>query len=209
MPIPVLVADDHPLVRDALVDLLGEAPGIEVVAACSDGSQVLDAVDRTHPSVVLLDLNMPVMGGLEAARGVRRAHPMVQVALLTGDLTAATACEARELGVAGYLLKEDGPDRLLEGIRTIAAGGTAWSAAALAVVERCRPPGTPSGTAPASPGSGSAAVGRRPPPTTSAGPDMAMTSAERGAPPRMTTSAPVFARLRAHLQRRDEPLESM
>ena len=202
MPITVLVADDHPLVRDALVDLLTDADDIEVVAACADGSEVLEAVGATTPDVVLMDLHMPVMDGLEAARALFRTYPTVQVALLTGELTAATVQEADELGVAGYLLKEDRPDQLPGRIRAIAAGGSSWSPAAAAMLEASRV----SRAAPVAP---AVRVGQGSTTKTSERPDTSRTLAKRGVTPRMTASSPILARVRAHLTSRDRPLESM
>ncbi|MGY1633130.1 response regulator transcription factor [Geodermatophilus sp. SYSU D01186] len=136
MSIRVLIADDHALIRDALVDLFSGTGDIEVVAECSDGSQVLDAVSRTRPDVVLMDLKMPCVDGIEATRQVLRAHPGVRVVILTGALTPATAREAHALGAAGYLLKEGDPGEIPAHVREVAAGGTAWSPAALAVAEQ-------------------------------------------------------------------------
>jgi DNA-binding NarL/FixJ family response regulator len=136
MSIKVLIADDHPLIRMALTDLLAASPDIDVVAECADGSEVLEAAERTRPDVVLMDVKMPVMDGLEATCVLLGALPETRVIILTGALTAATASEAQALGAAGYLLKEDSPEELPERVRTVAAGGTAWSEAATAVLER-------------------------------------------------------------------------
>jgi DNA-binding NarL/FixJ family response regulator len=135
MTIRVLIADDHQLIRHALAGLLAATEDLEVVAQCSDGGQVAEAVDRTRPDVVLMDLRMPVADGLEATRELSVVHPEVRVVILTGGLTPATAAEARALGVAGYLLKGDDPGALPDHIRTVAAGGTAWAAAAAAVAD--------------------------------------------------------------------------
>jgi DNA-binding NarL/FixJ family response regulator len=133
--IKVLIADDHPLIRMALVEMFAATPDIDVVAECADGSEVLEAAERTRPDVVLMDVKMPVMDGLEATSTLLRAHPEVRVIILTGALTAATAHAANALGAAGYLLKEDSPEELPDRIRTVAGGGTAWNAAASAVLE--------------------------------------------------------------------------
>ena len=136
MPIKVLIADDHPLIRQALTDLFTGTSDIVVVGQCSDGSQVAEAVARTEPDVVLMDLQMPVVDGLEATRQVLVEHPEVRIVVLTGALTRATAFEARALGVAGYLLKGDDCDELPDQVRTVASGGSVWSADVLALVER-------------------------------------------------------------------------
>jgi DNA-binding NarL/FixJ family response regulator len=135
VPTTVLIADDHPLIREALTALFDGTEDIVVVGEVSDGTEVLEAVTRWRPQVVLMDLQMPVMDGLEATRLLQAEHPEVRVIVLTGGLTPATACEAKALGVAGYLLKEDDPGSLPDRVRTVAAGGTAWSTKVAAAIE--------------------------------------------------------------------------
>ena len=130
--ITVLLADDHAFVRDSLVELFSANGDVTVVAECEDGAQVVDAARRTRPDVVLLDLAMPRVTGLQAARELLADRPESRVVVLTGSLTPALVREAREIGVAGYLLKDDDPGALPGHVRTVAAGGTAWSAAASA-----------------------------------------------------------------------------
>ncbi|MGY1605424.1 response regulator [Geodermatophilus sp. SYSU D00815] len=141
--IRVLVVDDHPLVRDTLSDLLTAAGGIDVVGQCADGSEVAEAVERLRPDVVLMDLQMPRMDGLTAAQGVLASHPEVRVLILTGGLTPASAREARRIGVAGYLLKDDDPAEIPEHVRAVAAGGTAWHPRVAPLLEADDPPGRP------------------------------------------------------------------
>jgi len=124
--IRVLIADDHPLIRSAVAELLAGTDDITVVAQCSDGAEVAQAAALTEPDVVLMDLQMPRMSGLEATRVLREVQPDVRVIVLTGSWSAAAAREARALGVAGFLLKGEGPDVLPDLIRTVARGGTAW-----------------------------------------------------------------------------------
>ena len=128
--ITVLLADDHAFVRDSLVELLHASGDLTVVAECEDGAQVLDAARRTRPDVVLLDLAMPRVSGLQAARALLEERPESRVVVLTGSLTPALVRAARQIGVVGYLLKGEDPGALPDQLRTVASGGTAWSAAA-------------------------------------------------------------------------------
>ena len=130
--IRALVADDNASVRDGLVQLLDSMPDVSVVAACADGDEVVTAAERTHPDVVILDLVMPRVGGLEAAARLLALQPATRVVMLTAHLSADAVREARQLGVAGYLLKDDDPRELPHHIRRVAGGGTAWHPAAVA-----------------------------------------------------------------------------
>jgi DNA-binding NarL/FixJ family response regulator len=124
--IRVLLADDNEFVRDGLTDLLSATDDLTVVGACADGAEVVEAAERTRPDVVLLDLAMPVVDGLEATRRLRAVQPDARVLLLTAMIPAAAVDEARRLGAAGYVLKTDDPEQLLQALHTVAAGGTAW-----------------------------------------------------------------------------------
>jgi DNA-binding NarL/FixJ family response regulator len=135
MPIRVLIVDDHQLIRDALTDLFAATEDIEPVGSCADGGEVATAVERTRPDVILMDLQMPWMDGLTAARAVLADHPEVRIVVLSGGLTDATAREASGLGVAGYLLKDDDPVGLSDHVRAVAAGGTAWHPLVAALLE--------------------------------------------------------------------------
>jgi DNA-binding NarL/FixJ family response regulator len=135
--IKVLLADDHPLVREALGGVIAETPDIRVVAECADGTEVVEAALRTEPDVVLMDLVMPRMTGLEATRHLLATRPDARVLMLTATVTVATACEARELGIAGYLVKGERPGDLPQHIRAVAAGRSAWCTAALAFLPDC------------------------------------------------------------------------
>ncbi|MGY1639295.1 response regulator transcription factor [Geodermatophilus sp. SYSU D00742] len=139
--IKVLLADDHAFVRDSLTELLSASGDVSVVAQCEDGGQVLDAARATQPDVVLLDLAMPRVTGLQAARELLAAHPGTRVVVLTGSMTPALVAEAQEIGVVGYLLKDDDPGALPGHVRAVAAGGTAWSDAAASAVPRKSEPG--------------------------------------------------------------------
>ena len=136
--IRVLIADDHDFVRSAVADLLAATDDILVVAECPDGCDVVEAAARTAPDVVLMDLAMPVMGGLEATAALRAAQPDIRVIVLTGSVSGAAARRARTLGVCGFLLKSDAPDTLPGHIRAVAAGGTAWNSVAADLVAQER-----------------------------------------------------------------------
>jgi DNA-binding NarL/FixJ family response regulator len=134
--ITVLVAEDNNLMRSAIIDLLTAAGDITVVSECTDGDEVLAEAVRTCPDVVLMDMAMRRMGGLEATRILRAACPETRVVVLTGSLSAGRVREVHALGALGYLLKGGEPEELLSGVRSVAAGGTAWSAPARAFLDR-------------------------------------------------------------------------
>jgi DNA-binding NarL/FixJ family response regulator len=138
--ITVLVADDHAFVREAVRDRLAQDPDLDVVAMCADGDEVLAAARRTSPDVAILDLTMARVGGLEATALLRAALPSVRVIVLTAQLDAGTVRTARDLGAAGYLLKDDDPGALPDSVRRVAAGGTAWTGAARALLDGRRSP---------------------------------------------------------------------
>ena len=123
--IKVLVVDDHPFVRDAVDDLFAATGDIRVVDGCADGSEVLAAFRRNRPDVVLMDLTMPRVDGLQASRSLLQAFPDAIILLHTGLITAAQIEQAVSIGVKGYVSKGDDPSRLLEAVRKAAAGGTA------------------------------------------------------------------------------------
>ena len=126
--IRLLLADDNAYVRSSLVELLTAGGDMTVVAECTDGDEVVEAAERTHPDVLVLDLAMARVGGLEAARRVLAVQPDARVVILTATLSASAVRQARELGVVGYLLKDADPEELPHHVRAVAAGGTAWRA---------------------------------------------------------------------------------
>ena len=104
-PLRVVVADDQATVRDGLVVLLGLAEGIEVVGSAANGQEALDAVERTSPDAILLDLRMPVLDGIETTRRLSRHHPEVAVVVLTTYADDASIIDALEAGARSYLTK--------------------------------------------------------------------------------------------------------
>jgi two-component system, NarL family, invasion response regulator UvrY len=100
----LLVADDHPMLRAALVDLLVQA-GFEVAGEASDGADAVALAKQLEPDVVLMDLRMPVLGGLDATRLIKDACPDIQVVLLTAFESPALQQQAEEAGCFAYLVK--------------------------------------------------------------------------------------------------------
>ena len=121
--IRVLIADDQALVRGGFRVLVDSAPDLEVVGEAADGAQAVDLALRTSPDVVLMDIRMPVMDGLEATRQIlSQGTSDVRVLVLTTFDLDEYVFSALRLGASGFLLKDTPPNELLQGIRTVAAG---------------------------------------------------------------------------------------
>jgi DNA-binding NarL/FixJ family response regulator len=124
MPIRVLIVDDHPIVRSGLLALLTEASGFEPVGEAHDGVAALAAIRRTRPDVVLMDLTMPNLSGVEATRRVvaRPETAGVAVLVLTMSDDDASLAAAVKAGAQGYLLKDAGAEEVLAAVRAVARG---------------------------------------------------------------------------------------
>lgn len=120
----ILVADDHPIVRDGLVALLGSQQGIEVVGTAADGAEALAQVRRLSPDVVLMDLRMPGLDGVVATERITADHPQTRILVLTTYDTDADITRAVAAGATGYLLKDTPLAQLSEAIRAAARGET-------------------------------------------------------------------------------------
>ena len=139
--ITLVVVDDHPVVRQGLVALLGAEPDIEVVGQAPDGSQAVELVLDRRPSVVIMDLRMPVMDGVAATASIRDQWPEAAVLVLTTYDTDEAIVRAVEAGATGYLLKDAPPEDLLDAIRRAAAGETVLAPpVAKRLVDRIREP---------------------------------------------------------------------
>jgi len=119
--IRVLLVDDHPWVRTSLAELLSDEDDLMVVGECEDGSQVLDAVSRLHPDVVLMDLSMPVMNGLAATEALHAVQPEPRIVVLTGEGAAAEP-KVVAAGAHALLSKSGRSDALLGCLRTVVLG---------------------------------------------------------------------------------------
>jgi DNA-binding NarL/FixJ family response regulator len=120
--IRTLITDDHKVVRQGLRGFLELDPGLEVVGEASNGEEAVAMAYHLEPDVVLMDLLMPVMDGIEATREIRRRLPEVEVVALTSVLEDASVTGAIQAGAIGYLLKTTDADELCEAIRAAAAG---------------------------------------------------------------------------------------
>jgi DNA-binding NarL/FixJ family response regulator len=120
--IKVMLVDDHQLVRAGLAALLATADDLEVVGQAGDGRVAVDLARRSHPDVVLMDLSMPVMDGVEATRQLLAERPETRVVVLTSFSEKERVGEALAAGAIGYLLKDCDPRDLLRAVRSAAQG---------------------------------------------------------------------------------------
>ncbi len=124
-PVRVLLADDQRLVRESLGTLLGLLDGVELVASAADGEEALGLVAEHRPDVVLMDLRMPRVDGIEATRRLRASHPDVRVIALTTYADDDSVLGALRAGARGYLTKDAGSGDIRTAILTVAAGDAA------------------------------------------------------------------------------------
>jgi DNA-binding NarL/FixJ family response regulator len=122
MSVRVLVADDQSMVRAGFRMLLSGERDIEVVAEASDGLEAIDKAHRFHPTVVLMDIRMPELDGLEATRRILATNNGARILILTTFDLDEYVYEALRAGASGFVLKDDPPEQLLAAIRTVAAG---------------------------------------------------------------------------------------
>ena len=149
MSIAVLVADDQSMVRAGFRLLLSGEDGIEVVAEAANGNEAVAKAERFRPTVVLMDIRMPELDGLEATRRLLAADPEARVLILTTFDLDEYIYEALRAGASGFVLKDDPPEQLIAAIRTAAAGNALLSPAVTKRVIRqfaqVRPPSAPAG----------------------------------------------------------------
>ena len=129
MTIRVLLADDHALMREGLRALLTTVPDIEVVGEVSTGREAERQVLQLNPDVVLMDVSMPDLNGIDAARAIHLKFPAIRIVMLSMHATAEYVYRAFEAGASGYLLKEVAVEEVITAVRTVHGGGRFLSAA--------------------------------------------------------------------------------
>ncbi len=127
-PIRIVVADDHQIVRDGLVALLGALDGLEVVGTAGDGRAAVEVVAGTAPDVVVMDIQMPELDGIEATREITATPAAPRVVMLTMNEDDDTVLAAIRAGASGYLLKGSGAEEVQSAIRAAHAGGMVFGA---------------------------------------------------------------------------------
>ncbi|MGB8181888.1 MAG: response regulator transcription factor [Stellaceae bacterium] len=121
-PIRILLCDDHLLIRASLKSLIGEFPGIEVVGEAGDGREALEHAGKLRPNVVLMDIAMPGLNGLEATRRLVKDQPQVRVVMLSMHSDESHVLQALRAGASGYVLKGSAPRELEMAIEAVARG---------------------------------------------------------------------------------------
>jgi len=129
--IRVLVVDDHALHRDGIRQILGQQPDIEVAGEAESAERALVLVNQLHPSVVLMDIRLPGMNGIDATRRIRRDHPGTRVLVVSAYDDEEYIRGALEAGASGHLSKAAPGRQLIEAVRAVAAGGTVIEPAVL------------------------------------------------------------------------------
>ncbi len=120
--ITILIADDHPLYRRSLISVLGEEPDFQIVGEADDGEEAVRLADELQPAVVLMDITMPKLDGLEATRQIKASHPDMAVLVLTIHSDDQHILGILEAGAAGYLTKSVFGDEIVQAVRGVVTG---------------------------------------------------------------------------------------
>ena len=122
MTVKVLLADDHPIVRQGLRNLLNSEQDFKVIGEASDGLSALELIDKLRPDVLVVDMMMPGLNGLEVIRRAKHSMPALRIIVLSMQNADAYVVDALKLGASGYVLKDTGPAELIQAIRDVIAG---------------------------------------------------------------------------------------
>src|SRR3954451_3342381 len=129
MPIRIVLADDHVVMRSGLRLVLERQPDLSVVGEASNGREVLEIVGHLTPDVVILDVSMPLLNGIEAAKRIAADHPKIAVMILSMHADEAYILRALKAGARGYLLKDSAEMDLIQAVRAVSAGKAFFSPA--------------------------------------------------------------------------------
>ena len=121
-PYSIVLADDHVMFRKGLKKIIGGIADLEVVGEANDGLELLEILKKRPPQLIILDISMPRLRGLEAAREIKRSHPQIKILILTMHKKKAFVQQAMEAGAEGFLLKEDADSELLQAITALQQG---------------------------------------------------------------------------------------
>src|SRR6266403_1779252 len=134
--ITVLLAEDHQIVREGFRSLLKHEPDIEVIGEAETGRQAVQLTQKLRPAVVVMDIAMPLLNGLEATRQIRKDFPGTKVLILSAHSDDAYVEQVAALGAAGFLLKQTSSDVLAKAIREVQKGNTFFSSAVISRVRQ-------------------------------------------------------------------------
>lgn len=125
--ISIIIADDHPLLRQALREVLEREPDFEIIAEAEDGEEAIKMADKYLPRIVIMDINMPKLNGLEAMKIIKEKHPEIVILALTVHTDDEYILEILQAGAAGYLVKSVYGDEIVQAIRAVASGDVVLS----------------------------------------------------------------------------------
>lgn len=137
-PLRIVIADDHPIFRRGLCEVIATDPGLELVGQAADGVEAIDLIQRLQPDIAILDVHMPQLTGLEAARRLKEQAVGTRLVLLTMYEDESLLHEALDLGIQGYVLKENAAEDLILAIRAVAADKAFITASMTAALLRRR-----------------------------------------------------------------------
>jgi two-component system response regulator NreC len=120
----ILLVDDHPLLHQRIRKILAKESGLTVIGELPDGLKLLDCLNKRLPQLIILDISMPHLGGIEATRRIKSSHPEIKVLILTLHNRREYVDQAKSAGAEGYLLKDELDKELLRAIETLRRGGT-------------------------------------------------------------------------------------
>lgn len=133
-PIRVVLADDHPVVRSGIRTVLDRSPDITIVGETGNGDEVLRLIAETAPDVLILDMNMPGLEGVDIARKLRAEQAQVRILVLSAYEDKQYILRVLELGAAGYLTKDEAPELVVEAVHGVARGEDGWLSRRIAVL---------------------------------------------------------------------------